>query len=84
MLFLKGEIKMKKLEKTGYPSVDRNHEDCFGPGFLEMQMPQKTLYDYIYEENKHRLKLPAINYFDHKISYQEFLNIIHLLFFHSK
>lgn len=67
-------MKQNLQQKTGYPSKDRNHEDCFGPDFLSTTFPQTTIYDYLYEENKHRLKLPAINYFDNKISYQKFLD----------
>ena len=61
-------MKTNLQQKTGYPSMDRNHEDCFGEDFLEMTMPQTTIYDYLYQSNKHRLDLPAINYFDHKIT----------------
>lgn len=35
---------------------------------------EETIYDYIYNENKHRLKLPAINYFDNRITYQQFID----------
>ena len=66
-------MKTNLQQKTGYPSMDRNHEDCFGEDFLEMTMPQTTIYDYLYQSNKHRLDLPAINYFDHKITYRNFL-----------
>lgn len=34
----------------------------------------QTVYDYIYNENSHRLELPAINYFDNRISYRDFLH----------
>lgn len=66
-------MKTDLQQKTGYPSMDRNHEDCFGPDFLEMTMPQTTIYDYLYQSNKNRLDLPAINYFDNKITYRNFL-----------
>ena len=62
-------------KKVGYPSQDRNHEDFYGPEVMNQGMPENmTVYDYIYESNKNRLNLPAINYFDNKIKYRDFLD----------
>lgn len=62
-------------QKTGYPSIDRNHEDYYGPEIMSKGMPENiTIYDYILDQNKERLNLPAINYFDNKITYRKFLD----------
>lgn len=61
-------------EKTGYPSKDRNHEDFYDPEVLSHELPDMTLYDFLHYQNKGRLHLPAINYFDNRISYQKFLD----------
>ena len=61
--------------KTGYPSLDRNHEDHFKKEIIEKELPKGiNIYDYILQSNKNRLNLPAINYFDNRITYREFLD----------
>ena len=61
--------------KTGYPSHDKNHEQYFRKEVIEKKLPEGlSIYDYLLECNKNRLNLPAINYFDNRITYQEFLD----------
>lgn len=61
--------------KTGYPSKDRVHEDYYGKEVTSQKLPEGvTIYDHIYNCNKNRLKLPAINYYDNKITYRDFLD----------
>lgn len=61
-------------QKTGYPSQDRNHEKFYKEASQTPLPENLTIYDYIYQMNKHRLELPAINYFDNRITYRKFLD----------
>ncbi len=68
-----GKLDKEKSRKlTGYPSKDRIHEKHFSQEVLDYEMPKVNIYDYLYSRNVHRLKSPAINYFDNRISYEEF------------
>ena len=41
-----------------------------------MPLPQKTLYSYLYENNRNHVESVALNYFGNRITYQEFFKHI--------
>lgn len=51
------------------PSVDRPWTKAYSQEALTAALPQCTLYDLLYENNKNHLNETALNYFDRRISY---------------
>lgn len=56
---------------TGYPSMDKPWLKFYTKEQIEAALPECTIYQYIYENNKDYLGNTALNYFDRKISYGE-------------
>lgn len=63
-------------ELTGYPSIDKPWLKWYDAAIVSSDLPQKTLYSYLYENNKDHKKRVALNYFGRKISYGELFNNI--------
>ena len=64
----------KKL--TGYPSIDKPWLKYYTEEAINAKMPECTIYEYLWENNKDYQKNVALNYFDSKITYGEvFANI---------
>lgn len=67
---------MKNNEKTGYPSIDKPWLKYFDQEVLDTHLPECTVYEYLWENNRDHLEDTALNYFDRKITYHEvFSNI---------
>jgi long-chain acyl-CoA synthetase len=66
---IKREIEEKKL--TGIPSIDRPYRKFYTDEMLSLEVPQKSLTEYIYDKNKDRLYLNALSYLTTKVSYEE-------------
>jgi len=63
-------------EMTGYASIDRPWEKYYTKYALEAKIPERTIYEDLYENNKEYLGRYALNYFGRKITYEElFINI---------
>ena len=54
---------------TGYPSIDKPWLKYYSEEAINAPLPEKTLYQYIYDNNKNFLRNTALNYFGKKISY---------------
>ncbi len=74
--------KVKRMQEqtetklTGYPSIDKPWLKYYSEEAINAPLPQCTLYDYLWENNKDHLNDVALNYFDRKITYGElFKNI---------
>lgn len=64
----------KKL--TGYPSVDKPWMKYYTEEAINAKLPECTIYEYLWENNKDHQSNVALNYFDRKITYGEvFANI---------
>ena len=64
----------KKL--TGYPSVDKPWLKYYTEEAIIAKLPECTIYEYLWENNKDYQSNVALNYFDRKITYGEvFANI---------
>lgn len=63
-------------ELTGYPSIDKPWLKYYSEEVIKMPLPQKTLYSYLYENNRNHVESVALNYFGNRITYQEFFKHI--------
>ena len=60
---------MSKKKLTGYPSIDKPWMKYYPKGAENRPMPQKTLYQCIYDANKDHEDDFAFNYFGRRITY---------------
>lgn len=56
--------------QTGYPHIDKPWQKYFCENLFKEGYPEESVYDYIYNLNKNRVKEIAISYFGSKISYK--------------
>lgn len=64
----------KKL--TGYPSIDKPWLKYYTEEVINAKLPECSIYEYLWENNKEYCDNVALNYFDRKITYGEvFTNI---------
>lgn len=64
----------KKL--TGYPSIDKPWLKYYTEEAINAQMPECTMYEYLWQSNKDHLGNTALRYFDRKISFGEMFDNI--------
>ena len=62
--------------KTGYPSVDKPWLKYYSEEAIRSKLPHMTAVEYLKEQNKNRLDLPAIDSFDGKYTYRELFKSI--------
>lgn len=55
---------------TGYPSIDKPWLKYYSNEAINAPLPQCTIYDYLWNNNKDHLEDVALNYFDRQISYK--------------
>lgn len=67
-------ITEKKL--TGYPSIDRPWLKYYTEEAINAKMPERTMYEYLWQSNKDHLSDIALQYFDRKISFGEMFDNI--------
>ena len=60
---------MEKQKLTGYPSIDKPWMKYYSKEAINAPLPEKTLYQYIYDNNKDYMYNIALNYFGRKVSY---------------
>lgn len=60
-----------KRELSGIPSEDKVWRKYYSKEQLSVSLPQMCMSDYLYERNKNRLNLCAINYMGKRITYEE-------------
>ena len=63
-----------KQNLTGYPSIDKPWLKYYSEEAINTPLPECTVYEYLWESNKHHLKNVALNYFDRKITFRELFN----------
>lgn len=63
---------------TGYPSIDKPWLKYYSEEVINTPIPQKTMYELIYDSNKHRLNNVAIRYYGNDISYGELFENIRI------
>ena len=62
---------MQEQKLTGYPSIDKPWLKYYSKKAINAPLPECTIYEYLWENNKDHLDDIALNYFDRKISYGE-------------
>lgn len=62
---------LKKRQMSGIPSQDKAWRKYYTTEQLNVSIPQMSMSDYLYDRNKNRLDLNAINYKGKKITYEE-------------
>lgn len=55
--------------QTGYPSIDKPWLKYYGEEAINAELPECTLYEYLYENNKEHLSDYALNYFGNRITF---------------
>ena len=67
---------MQEQKPTGYPSIDKPWLKYYSEEEIIVPMPECTIFEYLYENNKDHLDDVALNYFDNNIKYGDlFRNI---------
>ncbi len=71
-----GEI---KGERTGYPSVDKPWLKYYSEEAIQAELPECSLYEYLWQNNREHPKDIALNYFGNKMTYGELFENIDLV-----
>ena len=58
-------------ELTGYPSIDKPWLKYYSEEAINAKLPECTIYEYLWENNKDHLNDVALIYFNRKITYKE-------------
>lgn len=67
---------MEQTKLTGYPSIDKPWLKYYSEEAINAPLPECTIYEYLWENNKDHLDDIALNYFDRRITFKElFRNI---------
>lgn len=64
-----------KNETCGYPHIDKPWMDFYGD-YIQRDLPQMTILDYIKSKNESNYDGTALSYFGRKISYEELFSYI--------
>lgn len=62
---------MNEKQMTGYPSIDKPWLKFYSEEAIKATIPECSIYEYLWENNKEHLKDFALNYFDKKMTYGE-------------
>ncbi len=62
---------MKDQPLTGYPSIDKPWLKYYSMEAVEASLPQCTIYDLLWENNKGHGEDIALNYYGHKFTYAQ-------------
>lgn len=65
-----------KKKLTGYPSIDKPWLKYYPEEDTSKPLPECTIYEYLWENNKDHLDGIALNYFGRKITYHELFSNI--------
>lgn len=69
---------MEEKILTGYPSIDKPWLKYYSEEAINAKLPECTIYEYLWENNKKHLDDVALEYFGRKITYQEIFSNIEL------
>lgn len=61
---------------TGYPSIDKPWLKYYSREILNICLPEYTVYEYLWENNKNHLEDIALNYYDRELTFGELFNRI--------
>lgn len=60
---------LQEKQLTGYPSIDKPWLKYYSQDAIEAPLPECTIYEYLWENNRKHLEDTALNYFGRKISF---------------
>ena len=60
--------------QTGYPSIDKPWLKYYREEAIQSSLPQKTMYEFLWENNKDNLSDTALRYYGRKITYSKLIN----------
>ena len=64
------ELSMENEKKvTGYPSIDKPWLKYYSDEAINAPLPECTMYEYLWKNNKDNLNSTALNYFGRKMTY---------------
>ena len=66
----------QRSQLTGYPSIDKPWLKYYSDEAINAQLPECTMYEYLWESNKDHLEDVALTYFNKKITYGEMFAMI--------
>lgn len=66
----------KAKTNTGYPSIDKPWLKYYKNEAIKAEIPECTMYEYIFNANQDNLYRTAINYYGNKITYEKLFNDI--------
>lgn len=67
---------MSEQNITGFPSIDKPWLKYYSEEAINVPLPNGSMYEFLYNSNKNRLKNISLKYFGNNISYKEmFKNI---------
>ncbi|MBE6752085.1 MAG: acyl--CoA ligase [Ruminococcaceae bacterium] len=58
-------------ELTGYPSIDKPWLKYYSEEAINAKLPECTIYEYLWENNKDHLNDVALNYYGRKFTYKQ-------------
>lgn len=67
---------MNEKELTGYPSIDKPWLKYYTEEAINSSVPECSMYEYIWENNKNHLDDIALIYFNKKITYRKMFEMI--------
>ncbi len=67
---------MREVSMTGYPSVDKPWLKYYSQEAINEPLPECTMYEYLWENNKDHLEDVALTYFNKQITYGEMFAMI--------
>lgn len=70
---------MSAKEKTGYPSIDKPWLKYYSEAQINTQIPNKTIWEMVYENNKEYPSQVALNYYGKNISYGKLFDEVSLI-----
>lgn len=69
---------MSEKDLTGYPSIDKPWLKYYSEEAINAKLPECTIYEYLWENNKDHLNDIALIYFDRKITYKKLFEQINI------
>ena len=73
---LEEELMQKEKELTGYPSIDKPWMKYYSDEAINAELPECSLYEYLWQRNKDYPNDYALNYFGKKITFGRLFELI--------
>lgn len=70
---------MKEKKLTGYPSIDKPWLKYYSEEAINAPLPERTMYEYIFECNQDNLDRVAMNYYGSDMTYREMFRQISIM-----